>query len=210
LYSNNLVDDDFTLSNENFMDVEMYNTDGFVIDDREDLEYAQWRTEPCMENCKDSVEITMRASVVDVTPEDDMEEEASAAHSMSDDNAAAGDGAEAEVVQASLDPALIEAGQGVFRQCSSCHQIGENARNGAGPQLNGILGRTIGGVDGFRYSTVMADAGAAGEVWGPENLTAFLMDPRGAMNGTKMAFRGLRSEDDAAALLAYLESLGAQ
>ena len=205
LYSNNLVDDDFTLSNENFMDVEMYNAEGFVVDDRDVLEYAQWRAEPCMENCKDSVEITMRASVVDVTPEIEGGQEASAAPAMTDTAPAA-----EEVVQASIDPALIDAGQGVFRQCSSCHQVGDNARNASGPQLNGILGRTIGSADGFRYSNVMSDAGAAGDVWDAETLSAFLMDPRGAMKGTKMAFRGLQNPEDVEALLAYLESLGAQ
>ena len=48
----------------------MYNKDGFIIDDRPETEYPIWRTEACMENCKDSVEITMRASVLDVTPEE--------------------------------------------------------------------------------------------------------------------------------------------
>ncbi|MEN8918078.1 MAG: cytochrome c, partial [Octadecabacter sp.] len=64
LYSNDLIDDDFVLSNETFMDVEMPNADGFVLDDRADSEYTVWRTEPCMADCKDSVEITMHASVV--------------------------------------------------------------------------------------------------------------------------------------------------
>lgn len=71
LYSNYLVEDDFVLSNENFLEVEMPNADGFIVDDRAETEYSQWRTEPCMENCKDSVEITMRATVLDVTPDED-------------------------------------------------------------------------------------------------------------------------------------------
>ena len=63
--------DDFELSNENFLEVEMYNTDGFIVDDRAETEYPIWTAEPCMENCKESVEITMRASVLDVTPEEE-------------------------------------------------------------------------------------------------------------------------------------------
>ncbi|MEO0543870.1 MAG: c-type cytochrome [Pseudomonadota bacterium] len=70
LYSNDIVDDEFVLSNENFLDVEMPNADGFIVDDRPETEYGQWRTDPCMENCKGSVEITMRATVLDVTPEE--------------------------------------------------------------------------------------------------------------------------------------------
>lgn len=69
LYSNDLVDDEFVLSHENFMDVEMPNAGGFIVDDREKSEAHFWNPNPCMENCKESVEITMRAAVLDVTPE---------------------------------------------------------------------------------------------------------------------------------------------
>ena len=40
LYSNDLVADDFELTHENLGQFEMYNKDGFVIDDRPALEYA--------------------------------------------------------------------------------------------------------------------------------------------------------------------------
>jgi len=203
LYSNDMVDDDFVLTHENFNDVEMHNANGFVVDDRAELEYAEWRAEPCMSDCKDAaVEITMRASVVDVTPE---EEGAEMATEMADHGA--------DVVQAAAegpDPALVEAGEGLFRQCRACHKVGDGATNGTGPQLNGILGRTIAGVEGFRYSRSFDEAGAAGAVWDADALVAFLLDPRGAMPGTKMVFRGLKSEDDAAAMVAYLEAAGAQ
>ena len=68
LYSNGLVEDDFVLSNENFTEVQMPNADGFIVDDRAETEYSVFSAEPCMENCKESVEITMHASVLDVTP----------------------------------------------------------------------------------------------------------------------------------------------
>ncbi|NNL19036.1 MAG: c-type cytochrome, partial [Boseongicola sp.] len=72
LYSNDLVDDDFTLSNETFLDVEMYNADGFIVDDRPTTEYTIWSGEPCMSNClSEPVAITRRASDVGVTPADD-------------------------------------------------------------------------------------------------------------------------------------------
>ncbi|MEM8576668.1 MAG: cytochrome c, partial [Pseudomonadota bacterium] len=61
LYSNDLVDDDFELSHENFADFTMHNEGGFVIDDRPEMEYAAWRAEPCMENCKDAATVTMRS-----------------------------------------------------------------------------------------------------------------------------------------------------
>lgn len=78
LYSNDLVDEDFVLSKDNFLQVEMPNADGFIVDDREKVEYPKFSAEEaCMANCKDTVEITMRASVLDVTPggADDSEEQ---------------------------------------------------------------------------------------------------------------------------------------
>ncbi|MDX2484015.1 MAG: c-type cytochrome [Pseudodonghicola sp.] len=70
LYSNDLVEDDFVLSKDNFLDVEMPNKDGFIIDDRETAEAQFWKAEPCMTDCKETVEITMEAAVLDVTPEE--------------------------------------------------------------------------------------------------------------------------------------------
>lgn len=201
LFSNFLVDDDFVLSNENFLDVEMPNADGFIIDDRAETEYTLWRSEPCMENCKDSVEITMRASVLNVTPED---EQASAAPAQ--------DAVEAEVVQASaeaepaepaVDEALVAAGEKVFAKCKACHQVGDDAKNRSGPALNGIVGADIASVDGFKYSKVLAEMD--GE-WTPENLAAFLANPRGYAKGTKMSFAGLKSDEDIAAVTAYLST----
>lgn len=78
LYSNDLVEEDFVLSKDNFLEVEMPNADGFIEDDRAKVEYPKFAAEQaCMENCKDTVEITMRASVLDVTPggADDGEEQ---------------------------------------------------------------------------------------------------------------------------------------
>lgn len=68
LYSNALVEDDFVLSKDNFTEVRLPNADGFIEDDRPQTEYPVFSAEPCMENCKDNVEITMHASVLDVTP----------------------------------------------------------------------------------------------------------------------------------------------
>lgn len=212
MYSNDMVDDNFELSRENFTDVEMYNSDGFVVDDRPELEYAQWRTEPCMTNCKPTVEITMRATFLDVTPEGGGESVMN--HASTDDSPVfsastdASDESAAESGAAGVDPALIAAGEGAFRQCKTCHEIGEGATNRTGPVLNGMLGRTIGSVDGFRYSGAFQEASASGTVWTEVNLATFLADPRGMMAGTKMSFRGVRDEAEIAALLAYIQSIG--
>ena len=208
LYSNNLVEDDFTLSHENFAEFEMPNADGFIVDDRAETEYAIWHGEPCMENCKDSVEITMRAAVLDVTPDEEGTETEAAAPA-----------AEAEPVEAAAtetspepaagpDPELVAAGEKVFRKCKACHQVGEGAKNRVGPQLNGVVGRAAGAVDGFKYSSALEGMAGDGLVWDNESLAAFLADPRGFMKGTRMAFAGLRSNEDIAAIAAYLSTFG--
>lgn len=71
LYLNDLeTDEEFTLSHENFRDITLPNEANFKPDDR--MEEPHWGTgdPPCMTDCKpEPVEITMRARVLDVTPE---------------------------------------------------------------------------------------------------------------------------------------------
>lgn len=200
LYMNDVVADDFTLSNENFQDVEMPNVGNFYMDDRAQTELPVFAAVPCMENCKPEVEITMHAGVLDVTPD---EAEEPAPTEAADEEAAA-----EPVVEAApaVDPALIAAGEAAFRQCSVCHQIGEGAVNRTGPALHGMIDSPIGAVEGFRYSGVFQEAAAAGEVWTAESLAAFLENPGSAMPGTKMSFRGVRDAAEIDALIAYMES----
>lgn len=213
LYSNNIVDEDFVLSNENFLDVEMPNADGFIIDDRAETEYAIWHGEPCMENCKDKVEITMRAAVLDVTPDEAGTEAAPAAEPAAVTEPAPEQKAEAPAepapaAVAAADPALIEAGEKVFKKCKACHQIGEGAKHRTGPALNGVMGHPAGRAEGFKYSGALQAMADDGLVWTEETLSAFLENPRGFMKGTKMSFAGLKSAEDRAAIAAYLASFG--
>ncbi|MFW2543276.1 c-type cytochrome [Primorskyibacter sp. 2E107] len=210
LYSNDIVEDDFELSKATWGDVVMPNADGFIVDDRAETEYSIWRTEPCMENCKDSVEITMRATVLDVTPEQEGAEAAAAPGEEAEAPQAAAEVAELAAVEpaaaatAALDPALVAAGEKVFRKCKACHQVGDSATNRTGPQLNNVVGREIGGVEGFKYSGTLAEMGGA---WDEDSLHAFLSDPRGYAKGTKMAFAGIRKEDELDAIIAFLKSV---
>lgn len=207
LYVNDLVEDDFELSNENFLEVALPNQDAFFMDDRVATEFPLFTAAPCMENCAETVAITMRASVLDVTPET-----ATDAAATPEPTPAAPEAAPVETApaQAAPDPALVAAGEGLFRQCASCHQIGEGATNRTGPLLNHTYGAPVGAHDGFRYSPAFAEANAAGMVWDDATLTAYLMDPRGFLPGNRMAFRGLRSEDEAAALIAYIRAEGGE
>ncbi|MBV0912777.1 c-type cytochrome [Anianabacter salinae] len=212
LYSNFLVEDDFVLSNENFLEVEMPNAGGFIVDDRPETEYPLWRAEPCMEACKTSVEITMRATVLDVTPDVEGDEVAAETVAAAPAETAAPAEAETAIAEAPAqdavgpDPALVAAGETVFRKCSSCHQVGDGAKNRTGPHLNDLFGRTMGGIEGFKYSGVFQEARDAGRVWDEASLAEFLAKPREYMSGTKMSFAGFRDDQDTDAVLAYLKT----
>lgn len=207
LYLNDLVEYDFVLSRENFIDVRLPNEANFMDDDRAAAEFPEFAADPCMTGCKGRVEITMRAQTLDVTPEGaraaDLGETAEAAR---ENNAPEQMEEEEPSADVSPDPALVAVGKGVFRRCAACHQVGDGARNRVGPVLNGIVGRAAGQAKGFRYSPALGDAAAGGLIWTPDNLRAFLASPRDFLKGTRMSFAGLTSEKDIEAVIAYLKS----
>ncbi len=206
LYMNDVVDDeDFVLSKGNFAETRLPNEDGFFMDDRQESPVFT-RTEVCMTDCKETVEITMRARVLDVTPDEAAGEPADETR---DQGAAAPESTALAAVPepaAALDPGLVAEGEKLFRKCKACHQVGEGAKNRVGPVLTGIIGQPAGAVDGFKYSKPMAQAGEGGLIWDHESLGAFLADPKGYMPKTKMSFAGLRKQEEIDAILAYLES----
>lgn len=101
---------------------------------------------------------------------------------------------------------LVAAGEKVFKKCAACHAVGEGAKDRVGPSLNGIIGRTAGTEEGFKYSPAMVKAGEGGIVWQPDTLDTYLADPKADIPGNKMAFPGLKNEDDRKAVIAYIQS----
>ncbi|MFK7866614.1 MAG: c-type cytochrome [Alphaproteobacteria bacterium] len=72
LVMNDVIDDwDLALDQDNFAQIEMPNVDNFYDDDRPDIPNLKDGA-PCMQNCKAKVEITGRAMVLDVTPDEDV------------------------------------------------------------------------------------------------------------------------------------------
>ena len=104
------------------------------------------------------------------------------------------------------DPA---AGEKVFRKCMACHAVGEDAKTKVGPVLNGVVGRDVAANADFAYSEAMVEWGADKQ-WTPEILSTYLENPRGTVKGTKMAFAGLRKEDERQDVIAYLATFGSQ
>lgn len=71
LYLNDIVtDEEFELSKENFTEIHLPNEKNFIDDNRLEEEHYAERGEPCMNDCKPgAAKITMRAQVLDVTPD---------------------------------------------------------------------------------------------------------------------------------------------
>lgn len=116
-----------------------------------------------------------------------------------------GKGAE-ENVLAMLASADIGRGEKVFGKCKSCHTTDEGGKNGVGPNLWEIVGRAKGATDGYSYSPGLAGLGGD---WSYADLDAFLGNPKGFVNKTKMSFGGLKKASDRASIIVYLRSLSA-
>ena len=206
LYSNDIVDEDFILSNETFLDVEMPNKNGFIVDNRLTSESHFWNKKVCMSDCKSDVEITMRAAVLDVTPEDEKNEDSEDSAAVTTISNQVEEQSEALVEVVNLDFGLEEAGEKAFKKCKSCHQIGDGAKNKTGPHLNAIFGRKIGGIQGFKYSKIFKSMRDDGRVWDEESMTEFLASPKQYAKGTKMSFAGFKKEKDILSTIEYLKS----
>jgi cytochrome c len=96
------------------------------------------------------------------------------------------------------------AGEKVFAKCKACH-VADEDKNKVGPSLKGVIGRTAGTHADFKYSTAMIEAGKAGLVWDEAKLTEYLRAPREMIKGGKMAFVGLKKDEDLANVIAYLK-----
>ena len=70
LYMNDIIEEDFVLSEKNIGNIKMTNRDGFLLPDpRPDVSNSD--RPPCMSNCNVSTKIVGKARDIDVTPEDD-------------------------------------------------------------------------------------------------------------------------------------------
>jgi cytochrome c len=94
-----------------------------------------------------------------------------------------------------------EQGAKVFNKCKACHVVDEE-KNRIGPHLVGIAGRPAASVEGYNYSSAMKESGI---VWDDASLDQYLASPKDLVPGTKMAFAGLRKEEEREDIIAYLK-----
>jgi cytochrome c len=95
----------------------------------------------------------------------------------------------------------IEHGRQLFVACTACHSERPDA---LGPSLKGVVGRTAGAREDFRYSNPMKRAGFT---WDETNLREYLADPQGKVKGNRMPFGGLSDPKDIDDVVAYLATL---
>ena len=91
-------------------------------------------------------------------------------------------------------------GKRVYNRCRACHLLTEEGKR-MGPTLYKLFGRQAGTVDGYKYSKAMQEADF---VWTEQKLNEWLMAPRTFLPGNKMAFAGLRKEQERKDLMAFL------
>jgi cytochrome c len=85
--------------------------------------------------------------------------------------------------------------------CRTCHMVKEGD-NRLGPNLHKIIGRKVGSLPSYNYSSAMKDAGF---VWDEDRLGRFIANPNEVVPGNNMKpFNGLASSDDRAKIIAFL------
>ena len=90
-----------------------------------------------------------------------------------------------------------------FALCTMCHSD-VAGKNGLGPSLFGVVGRTAGSVPGYSYSPALK---AAGLTWDEATLDRYIAKPRDIVPGTKMSYAGLNDPAKRAEIIAYLATL---
>jgi cytochrome c len=94
-------------------------------------------------------------------------------------------------------------GETSFKKCASCHDVGDKAKNKVGPLLNGLEGRKSGTIAGYNYSDANKNSGI---VWSDGVFLEYIKDPKAKIPGTKMVFAGIKNENEANNLWAYVAS----
>jgi cytochrome c len=105
-------------------------------------------------------------------------------------------------VESLLASANVEAGQNAAKACGACHNWTKGAGAKIGPNIYGVVGREIGKEPGFVYSNALQSKGGK---WTFQDLYEWTKDPKAFIPGNKMAFGGIKSPQERANIIAFLD-----
>ena len=95
----------------------------------------------------------------------------------------------------------VATGEKIFKKCVACHSIVKGGKNKIGPALYNVVGRKVGMIADYKYSKAFMEYE---KEWTFEELNGFLIKPAKWIKGTKMAYAGLKKEEDRASIIKYL------
>lgn len=93
-------------------------------------------------------------------------------------------------------------GEKRFIVCKACHTVEANGRHGIGPNLHGVFGAKAGLKEGFAFSPQLKNSNI---VWDDASIAKYIENPRTFIPGNKMAFPGVKQEQQVKDIIAYLK-----
>lgn len=99
-----------------------------------------------------------------------------------------------------------EDGKRGVRACAACHTFEKGGATKVGPNLWNVVDAPVLHVEGYSYSKAMQEWGKD-KTWTYALLDDYLAAPTKVVKGTKMAFAGVKKEEDRAAIVAYLRTM---
>ena len=95
----------------------------------------------------------------------------------------------------------VSRGEKVFKKCAACHSITQDGKNKIGPKLWNVMFRPAASITDYKYSKALS---AYQKDWGWEEMNGFLIKPAKWIKGNKMGFAGIKSDEDRASVILYL------
>ena len=102
-----------------------------------------------------------------------------------------------------LDENQLARGAKLFKyKCAACHSMKAGESSMFGPHLNGIMGRRIGGLADYVYTS---DVSGFDFFWTYERMDAWLENPQNMVQHMCMPFLGIKNSDDRRYLIGYMQ-----
>ena len=95
-------------------------------------------------------------------------------------------------------------GEVLAKKCMVCHSFYAGQPNKIGPNLHGVVGKEKASTENYKYSQALKSKGGK---WEEEELFKFLQNPKQYVDGTKMAFPGIKDPQENADIITFLKEI---